>query len=395
MATIGSYKGVPITSGTDAQVAAQVAAIDAKSSAPRTLNMGTTSPTQSTPPAYNPASGTLTDYGKSVGATPMSGGQPARNLDSSLPTPPATPSYQPTSTQATPGSQAYTQFNAALMGLLKTQQGMGTRGFQEQSFNAQEKQNNTILAPTSADFVGAAPSTQNSVRSNAVEAVQPLVTQAGNATQTFGEQIRSLGDAISAAKSFGDSYMSHQENMQSQARDNITQAMQIGGAAGLEAVKKANPDIFKVAGLDYDSLLAAAQAQEKYTQSKPVEVQPGNTLVDPTTGQSIYSAPKSTSGSTATTSTLAGLQSGKTLVSGNLKYAPTQYTQDRNSLISSRGTDGWVDPAIYLRGYNAWISGGGLKSDFLQVYPLKDYINPANSWPEIQALRGTTSTRSA
>ncbi len=340
----------------------------------------------------------------------------ARNLDSSLPTPPTTPNY-PSLISANPSSQAYTQFNSALMGLLKTQQGMGTRGFQEQGFNAQEKQNNTILAPTGADLVGAAPGTQNSVRSNAAEAVQPLVTQAGNATQTFGEQIRSLGDAISSAKSFGDSYMTHQENMQNQARDNITQAMQIGGAQGLEAVKKANPDIFKVAGLDYDSLVAAAKAQEAYTQSKGVEINPGNTLVNPTTGQPIYSNPTTATQNTANgvggstgkvATTLAGILSGGTYTSGSLSFTPSQYHQF-NDLLTSRtikdaqghpnqGTDGYTNPQVYLDAYKAFLAGGGNQADFIKIYPVKTYINPSDIasgyWPEISKLVGGSSTTS-
>lgn len=384
--------------------------------APRTVDMGTPSvntPAPAPAPTPAPAQTNTADTSRS------------RSLDTSMPTPPTIPTYQAPSFSASPVSAApndahYTQFNAALMGLLKTQQGMGTKGFQEQGFNAQQAMNDKVLAPTSSDFVGAAPGTQDSVRSGQAQAIQPLVTGANNAGQTFGQQINSLGDAINAAKSFGDSYQTHQDNMQQQARDNITQAMQIGGAAGLEAMDKANPNIFKVAGLDYDSLIAAAKAQEKYQQdlktydlqnaqynaasSKPIEVNAGNTLVNPKTGEVIYSG---TGGSAGTTTTAGGLQSGKTFVSGSFKYTGDQYNQDKAALLATRGADGWVDPAVYLRGLKSWLAAGGLQSDYLQVYPIKDFINPVNTWPEILALGGgtkpkvlkgtatTTSTRSA
>ena len=110
-----------------------------------------------------------------------------------------------------------------------------------------------------------------------------------------------------------------------------------------------------------------------------------------------------------TTTTTAGLNTGKTFVSGNLKYANDDYNEDRNTLLSTsirdaqgnpnRGTDGYTNPSIYLDLYRQWIANGGLKSDFLQVYPIKDYINPQNNWPEIVALGGgtkpkTTTTKS-
>lgn len=225
----GSYKGVVIRPGTDAEIRAQIAAIDAGTS------------------QTNAATNT-------------------RSLDFTAPTPTTyqAPAFNASAFSTAPtANDNYTKFNTALMGLLKTQQSMGTRGFQEAGFNAATAQNNAVLAPTSPGLVGAAPSTQDSVRSGQSNAYQPLVTGANNAAQTFGEQIRSLGDAIGAAKSFGDSYLSHQERMQEQARETITSAMKVGGAAGLEAIQKANPNIFKISGFDYDTLIAAARAQEK------------------------------------------------------------------------------------------------------------------------------------
>lgn len=126
---------------------------------------------------------------------------------------------------------------------------------------------------------------------------------------------------------------------------------------------------------------------------KPVS---NSTVSGATAGSGTNITPPKTTTS-GTTNTLSGLQGGKTYVSGNLQYSPTYYQADQKALISSRGTDGWVNPQIYLNLYNAWIGQGGLKSDFLKVYPVSNYINPANTWPQIQALGGgtKTTTRSA
>lgn len=321
--------------------------------------------------------GTTTNQAVAPGIAPTSGFQlipdttstTTRNVNLDTKTPPAYNTQTRTLTDpyvppTNPANLAYTQFNSALMGLLKTQQSMGTRRFQEQGFNAEEKQNNTILAPTSANLIGASPGTQNSVRTNQAQAYQPLVNQAGNAAQTFGEQIRSLGDAISSAKSFGDSYMSHQENMQSQARDNITQAMQIGGAQGLEAVKKANPEIFKVAGLDYDSLIEAAKAQEKYTQSKDT----------PTTG---------------------GGGTGPVLSTRSVTALKTALNASKFSGAEADGK--YADPNLYLQNYQSWINSGGDAATFFKNFPPSTYINPANTWlpPEIMKFVNTSGARSA
>lgn len=97
-------------------------------------------------------------------------------------------------------------------------------------------------------------------------------------------------------------------------------------------------------------------------------------------------------GDTVTT-TANGLEQGNTFVSGSLQYPATQYKADQQALLSSRGSDGWVDPAVYLSGLKKWEAHGGLQSDFVQVFPVKDYINPANTWPEIIALGGGTKPK--
>ena len=112
---------------------------------------------------------------------------------------------------------------------------------------------------------------------------------------------------------------------------------------------------------------------------------------------------KITNGKTVTT--LSGLKTGGTFVSGNLTYSKSDYDGDYDMLVATRGGDGYVDPSLYVRLYQAWLQGGGLKSDFLKVYPIKDYINPApqgdpNVYAVIKELRGdkiksTTSSGSS
>lgn len=158
-------------------------------------------------------------------------------------------------------------------------------------------------------------------------------------------------------------------------------------------------------------------AQNQYNQQVSAqkntfqEVNPGNTLYNTALGKAVYTAPttanqNATSGTPSTggtTTTVAGLNSGKTFVSGNLQFSPEQYQQYRSTMLSTtikdaagnpnRGSDGYVNPAVYLQGLQTWLGQGGLKSDYLQLFPIKDYINPANTWPQIIALGGGTKPK--
>ena len=69
-----------------------------------------------------------------------------------------------------------------------------------------------------------------------------------------------------------------------------------------------------------------------------------------------------------------------TIFSGGLTYTPEDQSSDSQALNSSRGTDGYVDPTVYLNLYKAWIAAGGNLEDFLSLYPPKNYVNPANTW---------------
>lgn len=130
-----------------------------------------------------------------------------------------------------------------------------------------------------------------------------------------------------------------------------------------------------------------------------IEVGGKKKLINNQTGEVISELGTSSSGSggssSGTTTTLSGLIGGKTFVSGNFSYPASNYKSDKAELVSTRGQDNWVDPAAYIAGYNNWLANGGVKSDFLEIYPIKDYINPENTWPEIVALGGGKKPSSA
>lgn len=93
------------------------------------------------------------------------------------------------------------------------------------------------------------------------------------------------------------------------------------------------------------------------------------------------------------TTTVNGLQSGGIYTSGTLQVNNNQYTTGKQQLQASEGKDGYVDPAVYLSLLQDFRTNGGLQSDFLKLYPIKDYVNPANTWPQITALGGGTKPK--
>lgn len=69
-----------------------------------------------------------------------------------------------------------------------------------------------------------------------------------------------------------------------------------------------------------------------------------------------------------------------TITSGSLSYSPRDQSEDSQVLEGSRGSDGYVDPAIYQKLYKAWIAKGGTVEDFTKHYDPQFYVNPANTW---------------
>lgn len=87
----------------------------------------------------------------------------------------------------------------------------------------------------------------------------------------------------------------------------------------------------------------------------------------------------------------APVSNGKPYTSGSLTLSPSEQDEILSILGSgktntgavygnARGSDGFVDPAVYLKLLDNWVSNGGQRGDFVTRYPAKDYINPANTW---------------
>lgn len=133
-----------------------------------------------------------------------------------------TPAFNLNSPQATDTGQGGSQtFSLAITDLLKRFQGLGTKPFVKQGLDAQQSQNDRILAPTPQNLAGADPGLQNSTRNAYANALDPTIQGAQNSAQTFGEQLRSFGSAVDSAKSFMTDYQNQQDKAQDNARNVI------------------------------------------------------------------------------------------------------------------------------------------------------------------------------
>lgn len=126
-----------------------------------------------------------------------------------------------------------------------------------------------------------------------------------------------------------------------------------------------------------EKYLSAQSKSSKDTQV--IEANGRKLLIDSSTGETVKDLGSANSASSAGTTR-----------SGKLVYSGEDYSSDSSALEKSRGSDGWVDPSVYKRLYDGWISGGGSTKDFIAKFPPKIYVNPANDWlPPI--LRNTST----
>lgn len=197
-------------------------------------------------PGIAKTSGVSLASGAGTGATPQSG---TRNLQLNSGAPASTmiQTGAASSEVERSASDPYTSFNAQLMNMLTRQQNMGTKRFAEQGFNAQQEQNNRILQKTDKSLIGANPNLQSSVRNASASAVNPTISQANRATQTFGEQINSFGGALDSAQSLLSQYRAQQDKERDDARSIIDQALQYYGSKAFDIV---DPKYLKLAGYD-------------------------------------------------------------------------------------------------------------------------------------------------
>lgn len=272
---------------------------------------------------------------------------PDRNIDLSQ-TPPLALSNGSTP-PASP--QTIDQFNTAVQGLLKQYQTMGTKPFAVQGFNAQELQNNRILAAPPSNMVGASPSQQNSVRSASSQAVSPTIQGAQNSQQTFGEQLNSFGNSIKDAQNFMQSYQANQANQKSQAQSIIHDAI-AGGSDALTALIQSQPDLVKLAGYSPETLQGMVTGLKKNEQAtaaannaKNYQVVPAGSAYVDANGKLLYNNPTTAAQTNATSpykvlpdgSIVYNAQTGQTGAASNPKdYNPNVVLPDGSSIINTQ-----------------------------------------------------------
>lgn len=192
-----------------------------------------------------------------TGATPAPVQTPGRDLNLS--------SGQSNTSFAAPAPDPYTTFNTELARMLTRAQGMGTKRFAEQGFNAQEEQNKRILQKTPGDLIGASPTLQSGVRSGRASALEPTISQASRAQQTFSEQIGGFKDAVEAARQFSSDIESRKEAERGKAAE-IVQLAIAQGSTALSELLRTSPDIFKNAGYDtkaFEAVLTGLKKKEE------------------------------------------------------------------------------------------------------------------------------------
>lgn len=132
--------------------------------------------------------------------------------------------------------------------------------------------------------------------------------------------------------------------------------------------------------LDFEQgkVTRAAQAEK----DKRAEDRLANPAFDLSAGQERYVYNSKTGGYDKVASVapkpLSSSTTGTTR-SGTLSYTAQDKAEDSRALETSRGGDGYVDPAIYQNLAAAWTKNGGQIDDFLKEYPPKLYVNPANT----------------
>jgi len=83
-------------------------------------------------------------------------------------------------------------------------------------------------------------------------------------------------------------------------------------------------------------------------------------------------------------------QANREKTTPKFRVSSSDIDQGTSALEQSRGSDGFVDTALYTNLYRDWIDGGGSRSEFLNYFPSNSYLNPND--PTVPAyLRPTGS----
>ena len=138
--------------------------------------------------------------------------------------------------QSAPSSNSYQTFLVALQQMMKQYQTLGTAPFVNQELNASEAQNNRVLQETPSSLIGANPSLQAGARSASAGALQPTISGARSASQTFRESLNAFGDTVKATQDYFKSIEEQKNKDRDDARNVIKDAFAIGGADSLKGL---------------------------------------------------------------------------------------------------------------------------------------------------------------
>lgn len=226
--------------------------------------------------------------------------------------------------------------------------------------------------------------TVDSIRTSkqaAAQKLQDTLSAANDAAAKQQEQVQQdtavgqlvsqgITDPAAVLKAMNDAGYSVTADQVSSSLKNLTTTATAGGT-----YKFSNTDVGKLLGSGLS--MPQIQAAQDYYNGKG----DSNAL----TG---LSAAQQQAVQTALVGKAAATGSSKTLTSGSLKYTADDISEGAQKLQASKGSDGYVDPNVYLNLAQAWTSNGGSIKDFIKAYPVSSWVNPANTFvtPQINAL---------
>jgi hypothetical protein len=167
--------------------------------------------------------------------------------------------------------------------------------------------------------------------------------------------------------------------------------LQAQRAAAMDVVKskqivigsKASKSSDRAYDYQMDEKKRKQQLEDKAMDKRYITVGDGAQVYDTQTGQIVSNNPKNFAPKSTSTS--------------NSQYTAAQkktfINTGESKLNQSRGTDGYVDPAVYEQAYMEWTKNIGTTSEFLSKFPPKLYVNPENKNLPIM-LRNTTKASS-
>ncbi len=166
-------------------------------------------------------------------------------------------------------------FGDAVVGLLKQYQGIEKYPFAAQEFGAREEQAKR-LSFTDPSLIGAAPNVQASARGAQVAAVQPTVSGAQQAGQTFASRLQTLGDVINSVSALQQQEEQRAQQAKLDAQKLINDSFaQFGPDAFLQLPTDEQRRVEKMAGFPAGYIGNVAQAfrdREKAQQAREEEL---------------------------------------------------------------------------------------------------------------------------